>query len=169
MDKILEKLEKEMSEKLEEFQEKLKILKINNKDKEILKNIKLKNKDDLIKLEDICFLKNDEKGNIIITPFKKNDIENIEHYIKKKLRNESIIINKKEIKIITKKTVSKEEIEELKKEIKKEKEKFKIILRNIRKNTRRNNLEKEKEIQKITDKNINKLEEMYNIKIKNIK
>ncbi|BEH03913.1 hypothetical protein NDNC_0790 [Candidatus Nasuia deltocephalinicola] len=156
------KIEEEIKNCIKLFNEKIKNINTNNINEEIIKNLIINKK---YKLKNISYIEKDNENNLIIQPIIEENLKIIESEIKKNINN-SFITSKKKIKILNKKFIDLEEKNKIIKKIKEEKEKCKIIIRKIRKMNKKNIYEKE--LDKIINKNIEELEEIYNKKIKNI-
>ncbi|WP_259292771.1 ribosome recycling factor [Candidatus Nasuia deltocephalinicola] len=160
--KNFENLKKKINELIELFKEKIKKINLEDNYEYII------NKIEILELSEIT---KDNKNNLIIKPFKKENMKEIINKLKKIKKDINLTTFKDFIKINKEiKTIEKKN--NLIKTIKNEKELLKILIRNLRKKENekyKNNLNEKKTIQKIIDDNIEKIENISLEKIKNIK
>ncbi len=173
LNKNFENLKNKINEFIELFKEKIKTINLVNNYKFIINKIEIyENESNLKKkLLDLCEINKDDKNNIIIKPFKKENIKIIVDKLKKIKKDINLTTFKDFIKI-NREIVTIEKKNNLIKIIKNEKELLKILIRNLRKKENekyKKNLKEKKIIQKIIDDNIEKIENISLEKIKNIK
>lgn len=165
-------LKNKINELINIFEEKIKKINLINNYENIINEIKIfenknKLKGNLLELSEIA---KDNKNNIIIKPFKKENIKCIIDKLKKIKKDINLTTFKDFIKI-NKEIITTERKNNLIKDIKIEKEILKILIRNLRKKENekyKKNLKEKKIIQKIIDDGIEKIESISLKKIKNI-
>ncbi len=171
-DRNFENLKKKINELIELFKNKIKKINLENNNKFIIEEIKILEENDTKKrLTDISEITKDNENNIIIKPFKKEDIKKIINVLKSIKKSINLTTYKNFIKI-NKEITTIEKKNELIKIIKNEKELIKILIRNLRKKENEKYKKKIKEkkiIQKIIDETIEKIDDISLEKIKNIK
>ncbi len=172
LNKNFENLKIKISKLIELFKDKIKKINLENNDKLIINEIKILETNNIKKnLKNISEIVYDEKNNIIIKPFEKENIKKIIEVLKKIKKNINITTFKDFIKI-NKNIITLEKKDELIKMIKNEKESLKILIRNLRKKENekwKDNIREKKIIQKIIDENIKIIDKIISEKIKNIK
>ncbi|WP_259286306.1 ribosome recycling factor [Candidatus Nasuia deltocephalinicola] len=171
--KNFEKLRNKISELIELFKEKIKKINLKDNYKFILDKIEILESENSLKkkLFDLSEITKDNENNIIIKPFKKENIKEIVDKLKKIKKNINLTTFKDYIKI-NKEIITIEKKNDLTKIIKNEKELLKILIRNLRKKENekyKNDLKEKKIIQKIINDNIKKIEDISLENIKNIK
>ncbi|WP_259285928.1 ribosome recycling factor [Candidatus Nasuia deltocephalinicola] len=171
--KNFENLKNKINELIKIFEEKIK--KINSEDnyRFIVNNIKISESENKLKknILELSEITKDNENNIIITPFKKENIRKIVDKLKNIKKDINLTTFKDFIKI-NKEIITIEKKNNLIKIIKNEKELLKILIRNLRKKENekyKKDLKEKKIIQKIIDNNIEKIENISLEKIKNIK
>ncbi len=171
--KNFENLKNKINELIESFKNKIKKINLENNYKFILEKIEIFENENNLK-KNIFYLSEitkDNKNNIIIKPFKKENIKEIVDKLKKIKKNINLTTFKDYIKI-NKEIITIEKKNDLIKIIKNEKELLKILIRNLRKKENekhKKELKEKKIIQKIIDDNIKKIEDICLENIKNIR
>ncbi|WP_259286064.1 ribosome-recycling factor [Candidatus Nasuia deltocephalinicola] len=171
--KEFENLKNKISEYIELFKNKIKKINLENNNKFIINNIEILENETNIKkkLIDLSEITKDDKNNIIIKPFKKENIKEIINKLNKMKKDINLTTFKDHIKI-NKEIITIEKKNNLIKTINKEKEFLKILIRNLRKKENekcKKDLKEKKLVQKIIDESIKKIENIVLEKIKNIK
>ncbi|WP_259289054.1 ribosome recycling factor [Candidatus Nasuia deltocephalinicola] len=172
--KDFENLKKKINELIELFKEKIKKISLEN-NYEFINNIEIleyennnSKKKNLLELSEIT---KDSENNLIIKPFKRENIKEVVNKLKELKKDINLTTFKDFIKINKEiKTIEKKN--NLIKIIKNEKELLKILIRDLRKKENKKykkDLKEKKVIQKIIDDNIEKIENISIEKIKNIK
>ncbi len=171
--KNFENLKNKINELIELFKNKIKKINLEDNYKFIIDKIEIiENGNNLKKkILDLSEITKDNENNIIIKPFKKENIKIIVDKLKKIKKDINLTTFKDFIKISKEiKTIEKKN--NIIKIIKNEKESLKILIRNLRKKENekyKKDLKEKKIIQKIIDDNIEKIENISLEKIKNIK
>ncbi|WP_259289705.1 ribosome-recycling factor [Candidatus Nasuia deltocephalinicola] len=172
LNKNFENLKIKINKLIELFENKIKKINLENNEKMVINEIKIPETGNIKKnLKDISEITYDEKNNIIVKPFEKENTKEIAKILKKIKNNINITIFKDFIKI-NKNIITSEKKDELIKIIKNEKESIKILIRGLRKKENekwKDNIKEKKMIQKIIDENINIIDKIISEKIKNIK
>ncbi|WP_259292903.1 ribosome recycling factor [Candidatus Nasuia deltocephalinicola] len=171
--KNFENLKNKINEIIELFKEKIKKINLINNYKFLINKIEIQENEGNFKkkLLDLSEISKDYENNIIIKPFKKENIKIIVDKLKKIKKDINLTTFKDFIKI-NKEIATIEKKNNLIKIIKNEKELLKILIRNLRKKENekyKKDLKEKKIIQKIIDDNIEKVENISLEKIKNIK
>ncbi len=171
--KNFENLKNKINKLIESFKNKIKKINLENNYEFILNKIEIFENENNLK-KNIFYLSEitkDNKNNIIIKPFKKENIKEIVDELKKIKKNINLTTSKDYIKI-NNEIITIEKKNDLIKIIKNEKELLKILIRNLRKKENekyKKELKEKKIIQKIIDDNIKKIEDICLENIKNIK
>ncbi len=171
--KNFEDLKNRINKLIESFEEKIKKINLEDNYESTINMIELTEYKDNSKkrLFELSEITKDNENNIIIKPFKKENIKEIIDKLKKTKKDINLTTFKNFIKINKEiKTIEKKN--NLIKIIKNEKELLKILIRNLRKKENekyKKDLKEKKIIQKIIDDNIKKIENISLEKIKNIK